>query len=81
MYFDNVLIYEPYDVYMTDIDAVNKTVKIVNDGSSAVTGNVFIALYDNDKNLLAAKRGKYRIERSGRRKSDGFSRRQYIRSH
>lgn len=52
---DNVLIYEPYDVYMTDIDAVKKTVKIVNDGSNAVEGNVFIALYDNDKNLLAAK--------------------------
>mgnify|MGYP004522585091 CR=1 FL=1 len=55
MYFDNVLIYEPYDVYMTGIDAVNKTVKIVNDGSDAVTGNVFIALYDENKNLLAAK--------------------------
>lgn len=53
--FDDILIYEPYDVYMTDIDAVNKTVKIVNDGSNAVTGNVFLALYDNDKNLLAAK--------------------------
>lgn len=52
---DNVLIYEPYDVYMTGIDAVNKTVKIVNDGSDAVTGNVFIALYDENKNLLAAK--------------------------
>lgn len=52
---DNILIYEPYDVYMTDIDAVKKTVKIVNNGSSEVTGNVFIALYDNDKNLLAAK--------------------------
>lgn len=53
--FDNVLIYEPYDVYMTDIDAAERTAKIVNDGSSEVTGNVFIALYDNDKNLLAAK--------------------------
>lgn len=52
---DNILIYEPYDVYMTDLNVVNKTVKIVNDGSNAVTGNVFIALYDNDKNLLAAK--------------------------
>ena len=40
---------------MTGIDAVNKTVKIVNDGSDAVTGNVFIALYDENKNLLAAK--------------------------
>lgn len=53
--FDDILIYEPYDVYMTDIDAAERTVKIVNDGSNAVTGNVFIALYDNDKNLLAAK--------------------------
>lgn len=53
--FDDILIYEPYDVYMTDIDAAERTVKIVNDGSNAVTGNVFIALYDNDKNLLEAK--------------------------
>ena len=52
---DNILIYEPYDVYMTDIDAAERTVKIVNDGSNAVTGSAFIALYDNDKNLLAAK--------------------------
>lgn len=53
--FDNVLIYEPYDVYMTDLNVVTQTVKIVNDGSDAVTGNAFIALYDNDKNLLEAK--------------------------
>ncbi len=53
--FDDILIYEPYDVYMTDLNVANKTAKIVNDGSNAVTGNVFIALYDNDKNLLAAK--------------------------
>ena len=53
--FDNVLIYEPYDVYMTDLNIESRTAKIVNDGSNAVTGNVFIALYDNDKNLLAAK--------------------------
>lgn len=53
--FDNVLVYEPYDVYMTDLNVESRTAKIVNDGSSAVTGNVFIALYDNDKNLLAAK--------------------------
>lgn len=53
--FDNVLIYEPYDVYMTDLNVANKTAKIVNDGSNTVTGNVFIALYDNDKNLLEAK--------------------------
>ena len=53
--FDNILIYEPYDVYMTDLNIESRTAKIVNDGSNAVTGNVFIALYDNDKNLLAAK--------------------------
>ena len=52
---DNILIYEPYDVYMTDLNVANRTAKIVNDGSNTVTGNVFIALYDNDKNLLAAK--------------------------
>ena len=53
--FDNVLIYEPYDVYMTDLDLESRTAKIVNDGSNAVTGSAFIALYDNDKNLLEAK--------------------------
>lgn len=53
--FDDILIYEPYDVYMTDLNIESRTAKIVNDGSNAVTGNVFIALYDNDKNLLAAK--------------------------
>lgn len=53
--FDDILIYEPYDVYMTDLNIESRTAKIVNDGSNTVTGNVFIALYDNDKNLLAAK--------------------------
>lgn len=53
--FDDILIYEPYDVYMTDIDLNSRTAKIVNDGSNAVTGSAFIALYDSDKNLLEAK--------------------------
>lgn len=55
MRLDDVLIYEPYDVYMTDLNIERRTAKIVNDGSNEVTGNVFIALYDKDKNLLEAK--------------------------
>ena len=54
MYFDNILIYEPYDVYMTDVNTTDKTVKIVNNGSTNVSGKVFLALYDNDKNLISA---------------------------
>lgn len=51
-YFDNILIYEPQTVYFKDVTQTGLT--IVNDSSEPVTGNLFLALYDTDGNLLAA---------------------------
>lgn len=51
---DNILIYEPYDVYMKDANIVNKSVTIVNDSAAEVSGKVFLALYDENKNLVYA---------------------------
>lgn len=51
--FDNILIYEPQTVYFKDVTQAGLT--IVNDSSSEpVTGNLFLALYDTDGNLLTA---------------------------
>lgn len=50
--FDNILIYEPQTVYFKDVTQTGLT--IVNDSSASVTGNLFLALYDSDGNLLAA---------------------------
>ena len=51
---DDILVYEPYDVYMKDANIVNKSVTIVNDSAAAVSGKVFLALYDENKNLVYA---------------------------
>ncbi len=51
---DNVLVYEPYDVYMKDANIVGKSVTIVNDSAAEVSGKVFLALYDENKNLVYA---------------------------
>lgn len=50
---DDILIYEPQTVYFKDVTQTGLT--IVNDSSSEpVTGNLFLALYDTDGNLLTA---------------------------
>ena len=51
---DDILVYEPYDVYMKDASIANKSVTIVNDSAAAVSGKVFLALYDENKNLVYA---------------------------
>ena len=49
---DDILIYEPQTVYFKDVTQTGLT--IVNDSSEPVTGNLFLALYDTDGNLLTA---------------------------
>lgn len=50
---DDILVYEPQTVYFKDVTQTGLT--IVNDSSSEpVTGNLFLALYDTDGNLLMA---------------------------
>lgn len=49
---DDILIYEPQTVYFKDVTQTGLT--IVNDSSEPVTGNLFLALYDTDGNLLMA---------------------------
>lgn len=51
---DDILVYEPYDVYMKDANIADKSVTIVNDSAAAVSGKVFLALYDENKNLVYA---------------------------
>lgn len=51
---DDILVYEPYDVYMKDANIVEKSVTIVNDSAAEVSGKVFLALYDENKNLVYA---------------------------
>ncbi len=51
---DDILVYEPYDVYMKDANIADKSVTIVNDSDAEVSGKVFLALYDENKNLVYA---------------------------